>query len=60
MALPPQYGGVSKATNTITFDDANINLGAATRAVAPGGAIALYYDGTEWTELAFIAATDNV
>lgn len=51
---------VSKATNTITFDDANINLGAATRAVAPGGAIALYYDGSQWTELVFIAATDNV
>lgn len=48
------------ATDTITVDDANINLGAATRAVAPGGALLLYYDGTEWTELAFIAASDNV
>ena len=48
------------ATDTITVDDANINLGAATRAIAPGGALLVYYDGTEWTELVFIAATDNV
>lgn len=48
------------ATNTITFDDANINLGAATRAVAPGGSLILVYDGTQWTELTFTAATDNV
>ena len=51
---------ISKATNTITIDDANINLGAATRAVAPGGSITLYYDGTEWTELTFLAGADNV
>jgi hypothetical protein len=48
------------ATNTITFDDANINLAAATRAVAPGGSLWLIYDGTEWTELFFTAASDNV
>lgn len=48
------------ATDTITVDDANINLAAATRAIAPGGALLLYFDGTEWTELVFIAATDNV
>lgn len=48
------------ATNTITFDDANINLAAATRAVAPGGSLLLIYDGTEWSEVAFTAATDNV
>lgn len=47
------------ATNTITFDDANINLGAATRAVAPGGSLILVYDGTQWTELTFLAAADN-
>lgn len=47
------------ATNTITFDDANINLGAATRAVAPGGSLLLVYDGTQWTEVAFLAAADN-
>ena len=47
------------ATNTITFDDANINLAAATRAVAPGGSLILVYDGSEWTELVFLAATDN-
>lgn len=51
---------VSDATNTITIDDANINLGAATRAVAPGGSILLRYDGTQWTELLFVAASDNV
>lgn len=47
------------ATNTITFDNANINLAAASRAVAPGGSLLLVYDGTEWTELMFTAATDN-
>ena len=47
------------ATNTITFDDASINLAAATRAVAPGGSLLLVYDGTQWSEVTFIAATDN-
>jgi hypothetical protein len=47
------------ATNTITFDKANINLGAATRAVAPGGSLLLVYDGSQWTEMFFTAATDN-
>lgn len=53
---------VSTATDTITVDDANINLAAATRAVAPGGSLLLRYDGTEtqWTELLFVAAADNV
>ncbi len=48
------------ATNTITFDDANINLAGATRAVAPGGSLLLVYDGTQWSEQSFTAATDNV
>jgi hypothetical protein len=48
------------ATDTITVDDANINLAAATRAIAPGGSLLLRFDGTEWTELVFLAATDNV
>lgn len=48
------------ATNTITFDDANINLAAATRAVAPGGSLLLVFDGTEWTEVVFLAGSDNV
>lgn len=49
------------AGHTITVDDANINLGAATRAVAPGGSLLLRYDGVEdqWTEVAFLAAADN-
>lgn len=47
------------ATDTITVDDANINLAAATRAIAPGGSLLLFFDGTEWTELHFTAATDN-
>ena len=47
------------ATNTITFDDANINLAAASRAVAPGGSLLLVYDGTQWSEMFFTAATDN-
>lgn len=49
----------SPATNTITVDDAAINLGAGTRAVAPGGCLLLYFDGTQWTELAFLAGADN-
>jgi hypothetical protein len=48
------------ATNTITFDDAVINLGAGTRAVAPGGSLWLVYDGAQWSELFFLAASDNV
>jgi hypothetical protein len=48
------------ATNTITFDDAVINLAAATRAVAPGGSLVLVYDGSQWTEMFFTAATNNV
>jgi hypothetical protein len=50
------------AGHTITVDDANINLGAATRAVAPGGSLLLVYDGGEaqWTEVAFLAGADNV
>ncbi len=47
------------ATNTITFDDANINLAGTTRAVAPGGSLLLVYDGTQWSEMFFTAATDN-
>jgi hypothetical protein len=53
---------VPNATDTITVDDANINLAAATRALAPGGSLLLRYDGTEaqWTEVQFTAAADNV
>lgn len=53
---------VPAATHTITVDDANINLAAATRAVAPGGSLLLRYDGGEsqWTEVVFLAASDNV
>jgi hypothetical protein len=47
------------ATNTITFDDANINLAASTRAVAPGGSLILIYDGSQWSEMTFLTATDN-
>jgi hypothetical protein len=50
---------ISTATDTITVDDANINLGAATRAIAPGGSMLLRYDGTEWTEVTFLTAADN-
>ncbi len=47
------------ATNTITFANTNINLAAASRAVAPGGSIILVYDGTQWSEVYYTAATDN-
>jgi hypothetical protein len=50
---------IADTGDTITVDDANINLGAATRAVAPGGCILLRYDGTEWTEMFFLAGADN-
>lgn len=49
----------SDGSDTITVDDANIDLGAATRAVAPGGSITLRYDGTSWAEVAFTTAADN-
>jgi len=53
---------ISTATDTITVDDANINLGAATRAIAPGGSLLLRYDGVEsqFTEVTFLASADNV
>ena len=47
------------ADETITVDDANIDLGAATRAVAPGGSLGLRYDGTSWVEMFFLTAADN-
>lgn len=50
---------VPVAGHTITVDDATIDLGAATRAVAPGGCIALIYNGTQWGELFFLAGADN-
>lgn len=52
----------ANATDTITVDDATINLGAATRALAPGGSLLLRYDGTEaeFTEVVFLAGADNV
>ena len=50
---------VADTGDTITIDDANIDLGAATRAVGPGGCIALRYDGTSWVELFFLAGADN-
>ena len=50
---------VADTGDTITVDDANFDLGAATRAIAPGGSLGLRYDGTSWVELYFTAATDN-
>lgn len=55
---------IPKSTDTITFDDANIDLGAATRAVAPGGLIVLLYNSSavtaaSWQEVLFLAASDN-
>ena len=55
-------GDDNKAGNPfidITIDDANINLGAATRALAPGGSMWLYYNATKWNELSFTAGADN-
>jgi hypothetical protein len=50
---------VADTGDTITVDDANIDLGAATRAVAPGGSLHIRYDGTSWVEVAFLTAADN-
>lgn len=50
---------ISDGSDTITVDDANIDLGAATRAIAPGGSLGLRYDGTSWVETFFLAAADN-
>jgi hypothetical protein len=51
---------VNDGADTITVDDANIDLAAATRAIAVGGCLGLRYDGTGWLETFFTAATDNV
>lgn len=50
---------IADTGDTITFDDANIDLGDTTRAVAPGGIIILRYDGTSWVEVVFLAGADN-
>lgn len=52
---------IPKSTDTITYDDANIDLGAATRATAPGGVIVLLYNAqvSQWQEVVFLAASDN-
>ena len=50
---------ISDGSDTITVDDANIDLAAATRAIAVGGSLGLRYDGTSWVELFFTAAADN-
>lgn len=47
------------ATNTITVDDANINLGDSTRAIGPGGNLVLMWNGTKWNEISFLAGADN-
>lgn len=48
---------IPKATDTITFDNsATMLLGAATRAVAPGGYIDLQLLGTTWQERGFLTA----
>lgn len=50
---------VADTGDTITVDDANIDLGAGTRAIAPGGSLALRYDGTGWAEVSFLGSADN-
>jgi hypothetical protein len=55
---------VPRNTDTITVDDANIDLGAATRAIAPGGVMVLLYNAgavgaASWQEVVFLAASDN-
>lgn len=50
---------VSDGSDTITVDDANIDLGGTSRAIAPGGNLVLRWDGTSWVEVSFLAAADN-
>lgn len=51
---------LTRGANTITVDDANIDLGAATRALsATGHYLGLIYDGAGWGELFFVQG-DNV
>ena len=51
---------IADTGDTITVDDANIDLGAATRAIGPGGCLLLRYDGSSWCEVFFLAGADNV
>lgn len=51
---------VADTGDTITVDDANIDLGAATRVIGPGGCLCLRHDGTSWCEVFFLAGADNV
>ncbi len=57
---------IPKSDSTITYDDANIDLGGAgSRAVAPGGVLVLIYNSNaataaSWQEVVFLAASDNV
>ena len=45
--------------HTITVDDANIDLGAATRALTDvGQMLTLFYNGASWSEMAYVAG-DN-
>jgi len=50
---------ISDGSDTITVDDANIDLGDTTRIVAPGGNLTVRYDGTGWAEVSFLTAADN-
>lgn len=50
---------VADVGDTITIDDANIDLGAATRAIGPGGCMLLRYDGASWVEVVFLTGADN-
>ena len=47
--------------DTITVDDANIDLAAATRVLvaANSSTLILRFDGTSWVEVLFTAAADN-
>lgn len=50
---------IADTGDTITVDDANIDLGAATRAlVGMSQILTLYYSGASWSEFGF-AAGDN-
>ena len=49
----------SNATDTITYDDASIELGGTTRVCAPGGKMFLVFDGSNWSEISFVATADN-
>lgn len=50
---------VADTGDTITVDDANIDLAAATVAVAADSTLSLRYNGTQWSQMYAVISPDN-